>query len=533
MGEVYTLLRFETDFDKLFVWPVDQCVAGHISLNDATRKNQVKYLKRYVKRLGADWILVENDYIDRDFLTDFAAYYVSCFTPYSRRCRRAHFFRCNLSELASPGALQKRIVEWDHDWIRLMEDNYLGFVVLRPLPDAVLGKVVLKTWDCDSGKRIFSATRSYDVNLFGLPLEIESSLAAQEQDTVLAACATSALWSAFHQLATEHHLYVPTPAEITKSATRYLQTERPIPTTGLIVEQICNAILEAGLTPEVYNVNENTSLNSLMYAYVAGGIPVLLGYRPPNTDEYHAVTVCGYRLEDRAVFNREAIDSLKDYVSVGRRISEFYVHDDNLGPFSRLECQNIESQYSDGTPLNPRAFLRHHDYDEQRPPDQFIPSLTIVPVYHKIRIRFSAVQRVVFIVDTYFKKIEVKLAEDGTEWNAEWDVRLSTLKKFRNWIRKNEKIAHSDKCQLISQPMPKYLWLATASVDSKPAFTMCLDATDMERSFFISHLVSHNPALVQRVRSAMNAHDSKLMLAQSTELPYSFCEFLKRTFVDG
>lgn len=47
---------------------------------------------------GSENIVVEKEYIDRDFLDDFAGYYVRCFTDYGRICSRFHFFRESFGE---------------------------------------------------------------------------------------------------------------------------------------------------------------------------------------------------------------------------------------------------------------------------------------------------------------------------------------------------------------------------------------------------------------------------------------------------
>jgi hypothetical protein len=60
-------------------------------------KCHVGYFESYFDHLKAATIVVENEYIDRDFLEDFAAYYVRCFPDYSRKCVRLHFFRDDFS----------------------------------------------------------------------------------------------------------------------------------------------------------------------------------------------------------------------------------------------------------------------------------------------------------------------------------------------------------------------------------------------------------------------------------------------------
>lgn len=51
-----------------------------------------RYFKDYLPEIGVKTLVVENDYVDRDFLEDYAAYYVRCFNDYDRFCSRIHFF---------------------------------------------------------------------------------------------------------------------------------------------------------------------------------------------------------------------------------------------------------------------------------------------------------------------------------------------------------------------------------------------------------------------------------------------------------
>lgn len=155
---------------------------------------------------------------------------------------------------------------------QILQNTYLGFVVARPLPAALIGRTVLVTYPSDSGRRNYTGIRTYNVNLFGISLTVKS-LAFQEQDTSLAACATVSLWSCFHKTRDLFNTSTPSPVEITRSATRYLMTTRPFPSRGLRIEQICNAIAGVGLDPEVYPVSPDLPLVSLAYSYLRLGLP--------------------------------------------------------------------------------------------------------------------------------------------------------------------------------------------------------------------------------------------------------------------
>jgi YD repeat-containing protein len=79
--------------------------------------------------LGVE-LIVERNYIDRDFLEDFASFYVKCFDDYSRKCTRLHFFASVFSETDFNQLLEdgRGIGEAD------LAQSYLGFLVIKPLP---------------------------------------------------------------------------------------------------------------------------------------------------------------------------------------------------------------------------------------------------------------------------------------------------------------------------------------------------------------------------------------------------------------
>src|SRR5580704_14131710 len=143
----------------------------YASVAEIRSRPHAPYLFRYLSKLGAGSIIVESPYIDGDYLDDFATYYVRCFTPYPSHCRRIHIFVGAFAYEAvariSAGDLAALEVE------RLQKD-YLGFVVARPLPQAVIGRTALKTFDEDNKRRHYPCLRSYTANLVGIPLHVQS-----------------------------------------------------------------------------------------------------------------------------------------------------------------------------------------------------------------------------------------------------------------------------------------------------------------------------------------------------------------------
>ena len=288
------------------------------------KHGQARYLYRYLKELGARRIVVEPNYTDADYLDDYANYYAKSHEDYERKCTRLHFFDQDWTSVRLSKFLR------GEDAHPGLQASYLGFVVARPLPEAIIGRTVLVTYRGDGERRRFPSTRRYKAHIAGTELTVES-LAFQEQDTVLAACATVALWSAFQKTSELFHTPLPTPAQITRAATTGIIANRAFPSTGLALPQMARAVQSLGLEPEVFECSGRLPLLSLLAAYVDLGIPPILLFDIEGLG-HHAAAVVGYSIRNTEQHTHEdAVQS--PFRRSGLRIDKIYVHDDGHRPF--------------------------------------------------------------------------------------------------------------------------------------------------------------------------------------------------------
>lgn len=338
---------------------------GHIE--DLKIHKQLDYLYGYLDELRElrekekVYFLAEPDYIDRDFINDFARFYSKCMHPYPNKCLRVHFFTNKVDSdfLATViKDLQLKKPEESEEYLKL-ESNYLGFVIFRPLAKPFVGRTVLRVYPEETGRnrqRHYTCTRKYEVNLAGIPLEV-IGLAFQEQDTTIGACATAAIWCVLHKAAFDAKFRIPTPGEITESATRYyLGQGRQFPSPGLTLDQICEGIRSYGLAPEFLPVESATPefLKEVLHCYLNSGIPLIGAlslYTPTMSDTHcklrakHAITFLGYgevkepppiyRISD---ITREVIETRFEAL----RLDTLYAHDDRIGPYLRIKLADQE-----------------------------------------------------------------------------------------------------------------------------------------------------------------------------------------------
>jgi hypothetical protein len=466
----------------------------------AANSNQIKnkihliYFREYFENIHAQTILVEKEYIDRDFLEDYSFYYVRCFPEYERKCSRLHFFKNKFDRDTFDALLLKK----DSLLKESLQENYLGFIVVKPLPLTIIGRTCLVTYPEEAGEsRNFPITRKYHVHLFGISLTV-NSLAFQEQDNVVAACATSALWSAFHGTGVLFQHNILSPVEITKAATKQLPIEtRTFPNKGLSAEQMAHAIQGVNLEPYLIGINNKEyNIKSSIYAYLRFGIPVILGVDlyetsggTPTFMGKHAVVVSGYRLEADLRTNYQD----EDLELTSFKISKIYVHDDQVGPFSRMEFDDNKIElHEDGSKKNFISLTTSWKTGEIKMGDiRAVPQILLVPLYHKIRIPFETIHETIkyfnAVIDGLNEAVPILAGK-----KLEWDIHLTDVNNLKSEIFNSEQYAGSYFREILLRNMPRFIWRATALMDRIPAVDLLFDATDIEQGHYFVCAVEYN-----------------------------------------
>lgn len=453
------------------------------------KKNHIKYFNNYLGHLGVKNIVVEYEYIDRDYLEDYSAYYVRTFQDYKRKCCRLHFFsntftKAQLTELIKSGSSGKITST-------TLGENYLGFIVVRPLPSTVFGRTCLKTYTTTaSDKRQYPIVRNYKANLFGIHLSV-TSIAYQEQDKTVAACASSAIWSALQGTGLLFQHRIPSPVEITKAATKnFPHANRHFPNEGLTSEQMAQAIRSINLEPFLVDcdVPNYDTLTTNIYAYLKGKIPMIFGFHiftPDAKGKYqdigkHAVTVTGMSFKDGLKkFNDD------DFYLKACRIDKIYVHDDQVGSFARMELDNKKMTISGKEKMTLSTSFGGTDTARA------VPVLLVVPLYHKIRIPYNFVLKIVFQFDSLIKKICAAVGVSISDF--EWDIFLSEISDFKDDI-KQSKLSADHKYDLLTKPLPRFMWRAICCISDERKYELLFDATDIEQGKMILEVIDYDSA---------------------------------------
>ena len=487
----------------------DALSGPRFSRGNAENHAQARYLFGYLQDVNAVTMVVEEEYVDADYLADFASYYVSCFERYERFCRRVHFFQLGFDVAHFARAM---LGQASPEEMHALQTGYLGFIVVRPLPDAVIGRTALRPYPSDGGRRNYTALVPYAVSLYGVDLQIVS-LAYQEQDTVLAACATVALWSALHRTAYVYRTRAPRPPIITADATRTILYNRALPSTGLRLEQMMAAIRAADLDP---------------YAYNRGGLPIILIVHIAGLGQ-HAVTIVGFSLQNGRVFRKELPDALvvkdangadteqpvKDFPPMrGLRINEFYAHDDGVGPFSRLVVKQPGPGPHRITDASSRTrFDGQWYFPGSKDVREMLPTCVSVPVYQKIRLHFDVVMAWMNRLHPAFNAAAT-VAQDRDR--VEWDVYIIETKDYKREIV-GMALTDARKLGLLKSSQPRFIWRMAFSVDGVPVAECLLDATSFSKAFPVFLLNWFDDGFAKRVEAIVRTGHLKTMLTPSLE----------------
>jgi hypothetical protein len=443
------------------------------------------YLFEYLNSadVAAATMIVEPEYVDRDYLEDYAAFYVTCFYKYDRFCTRIHFFNEAISRERFRKIVRGQV---SGPSLKRFQEAYLGFIVVRPLPDAMIGRTQVKTYGDDGKRRHYTATRKYEVHLAGIPLSVES-MAFQEQDRAVAACATVALWSCFQKTAQLFGTAAPRPPVITADATSSLYLRRALPSNGLTTEQICGAIRQNGLDPEVFPQQAITP--SLIYGYLRCEIPLLMiASIESYTQQTHAIALNGYSMigtrggEERLYAPGPAYPGGLGTPMVGMYVNEFYGHDDQVGPFCHLFVTMP-------TGVNQPFTMKGEWKVQGTTTDAVItPVQIIAPLYRKIRLTFIEARAAIEKVVVFAERVLTLYGFLRDVWD--WDIHLITTNDYKEDIRKNVTLSRARRDYLLVKSQPRFFWRCILRLHGEQIMEVGVDATEFTKSnpvFLVNH----------------------------------------------
>jgi len=409
--------------------------------DDLGKSNQGQYLYNYIKKLGAKAYIVEQKYIDKDFLIDYSKFYARSFEDITKYTSRLHFFSIPLSE----SNLNQALLNCTKEHLRKFNDAYLGFVVIKPICDSnenrLIGRTVLHPLNKENKQYSFLSIAE-SVSLFGIPLTIES-LPFQAQDGAVGACSTTALWISQSPLIGLFGIQKNSPFEITETSVSFPGEQRNFPSSGLNFWQIKNYFNLIGFEIETINVqnskNKKYVVSDAVKTYIESGFPLIAALKinkECNDGDLHAVVISGYKLQEGI-------------------INELYVHDDQIGPYSQVTTDEDFSTWKN-------EWITHYKFDKVTVEKLFIP------IYPKIRLVFTRIYQV--LLD--YREIIEKNKYHGLDI----DLCLTQIKEYKTFLLEH---SFENKEKILLAPFPRFLWIIRTYLNKKHVKDTIFDGTSV------------------------------------------------------
>lgn len=300
------------------------------------RSDITKAIIGHLTELGAKTVLVEEDYIDRDFSEAYTAYYAKTFRRHRKLCTRLLFFSESMDFLSNTDDISKTIESLENVGKR----SFLGWAVMRPISQAPLSQIILKAPSAPSGFEGHPLVRApYTAHLLGVEFVVDG-IPMTQQDSRIGACAQAVIWVMARHFNARHRGPWLSIVSITNAAIatpdHFINKVIPAGSEYLTGNNMVAALRVAGRETLLYAAPGNPpnwgQLRpvDIINRYIDSGIPVLVGLGFRNQDIGHAVVATGQVL-------RPSLGSaLPNRPTRAEFCEAFYVNDDQLGPNIRV-----------------------------------------------------------------------------------------------------------------------------------------------------------------------------------------------------
>lgn len=321
---------------------------------------------------------------------------------------------------------------------------------------------------------------------------------------VVAACATSALWSVFHGTGMLFQHPIPSPVKITKAATDDFPIEdRAIPSHGLNYAQMANVIRSVGLEAIIVDVSKHYILKSTLYAYLKGSVPLIMGINLYDVTGKkvrfmgkHAVAITGYSL---------GLSEAEPFPNTGfllraSRIDKIYVHDDQVGPFARMKFDGKKVALDRGKVASISTSWSGDNGKGAVGSARAVAECVLIPIYHKLRITFETVHDSVLFFDLFFEQLREKGFLPSLAQRLEWEIYLTTINTLKKDLFNSKIFNGLYRKNALTENMPRFIWRATAHNQDSPVLDLLFDATDIEQGNFFLRAIEYDPIIAKVLR---------------------------------
>lgn len=436
----------------------------------STAESPGRQILRRLEKGGVVCAVVESDYIDRDFLEEYAGFYASVFTQYGRHTRRIHFFTgaiaSNTTILSLPGVVEKLA----------KEEKYRGFMVTRPVKDSPVGRTIVNGM-CQKTKlqSVLEVRSVFETHLLGARLAV-NSVPFVQQDNRMSACAQAALWICARHFNSRHggpwKSAIAINADASTPVDEVIAQSLPAGAGGLGTKNIVRGFRALDKQPFAYAAThfhdktkppewpQTLRPESVLVRYVRSRIPVIVALRSwteKNTDG-HAVVAVGCTFDPDVVLPKPKTGEkpLRHDWSVFS--THFLVQDDQRGVCMRVAVEP-NSALSE-TPYN----LRQHCVSLILP----LPQAVFLTGERAERLAWDQLERYAndwpSLAAEYGTKIPkaIPLAQRAVQAMDKGEVVARTYLtfgwKYKAWVR-NDAPSNALKQLVLDTGLPRMVWV--------------------------------------------------------------------------
>lgn len=313
---------------------------------------------------------------------------------------------------------------------------------------------------------LFPCLTDNRVHLLGIDLKIRG-LAFQEQDLGVSACATTALWSSLQKFHDFEDIGSVSPARITMLASQYaLPFGRSMPSEGLSLDQMCQAVSALGVAPNLYKATGYAYTRSLIFAAVSSGLPPVLIIHDPPGVIFHAVTAVGMGLHKP---RRRTSPIAPDFVDdPSGDLQSLYIHDDRIGPYLKARPKK-----------NRKSFTITIETEDRL--ENWTVSHILIPMHPKIRLSFGSLhvmaRNLVAAVQAFRELIGTSRPSLITQ-----ELRIELSHRYiRRLLKMESELEIKTVEAFVEQvPLPRYVGVVRIKADTIDPIDFILDCTSTE-----------------------------------------------------
>ncbi len=375
---------------------------------------------------SAQAVIVEYEYVDKDYRDTYTNFYAKKFADYPPRTIRLHFFQSPIPAEAM----------WE---LEKFSEGYIGAVVVRPTRIATIGRTLLDPQKI-KGRTGWMCLANYRVNLLGSELTIRA-FPSIRQDSDVTRCAHAACWMVFRYFSERFKYYAEIgPYQLT-TLTSDVSFGRLVPSRGLTVRQISEIFTRFGFSTVIYDrdsvaraFGKPELFEQILFSCIDSGLPVVASLAKHS----HAIAITGY---DQDLSREIAPGVLVDTYGTVR---SFIVNDDNHLPYQVL--------------AHPGASVRNHPRSDIKLEDI---NAIVVPLHEKIH--FLAENALVH-ARAILENKRIGLVASGSELCPSQVVLRCFLATSRSYKRyRKQTIFDKVSAYYVCTPMQRFIWVVEIS----------------------------------------------------------------------